>query len=226
MFVLTGNSLYPETVTPHSLLFLAHHLRQHHQYLVPLNNDDFASARKSLIYPSSSEAVARFRLASLAGAVFAPGRGNREVPDPLADSEWSTPIISFVSTVCLPGSCNTCARPSVLQALWKSPSIRQRNLRFVGLCARWSVTYWFWGIYPLSEWKRGFLGQTLLTGSKQRKKNKRIISNKIRSTSSRVFERCRFRKLLRKVLKKKSQQFCQSNCISVQNSYRFERDKT
>lgn len=121
---------------------------QHHQYLVPLvfNNDDFASARNSLIYPRSFVRGCReisSRFARRRG--FCPRSRKPRGAWPLADSEWSTPIISFVSTVCLPGSCNISARPSVLQALWKSPSIRQRNLRLDGLCARWSVTYWFRG---------------------------------------------------------------------------------
>lgn len=121
---------------------------QHHQYLVPLvfNNDDLASSRKSLIYPRSfvrgcREISSRFaRRRGFCSRSRKPRGawplGGFRVID--ADHFFRVHRL-FVREL------------QYLRAAERSSSSVEiavnssTQLRFDGLCARWSVTYWFRG---------------------------------------------------------------------------------
>lgn len=155
---------------------------QHHQYLVPLvfNNDDFASARKSLIYPRSfvrgcPEISSRF--ARRRG--FCPRSRKPRGAWPLGGFR----VIDadhFFRVHCLfarelqylraaersSSSVEIAVDSSTQFAVWRSLSSVIRNLLVSG------------GFIRCPSESAVFFGQTLLTGSKQRNKTNESIQTK------------------------------------------------
>lgn len=201
---------------------------QHDQYLVPLvfNNDDFASARKSLIYPRSFVRGCReisSRFARRRG--FCPRSRKPRGAWPLGgfrvidadhffrvhrlfarELQYLRAAERSSSSVEIAVNSSTQLAVSVLGDPWL--------IGFGGFirCPSESAVFW--------KYKR--FSQEV---NKERKTNelvqtKFVLHRRVYSSVVDLGNYCE------RWLKKKSQQFRHPNCISVQNSYRFERDKT